>query len=113
MTKNITFKRDDQCCLVIPYQLWREALRLAQNHDWEPEGTMSPWPSPYEAPWDGAYEWACGQSVGEKDAKSLAFSLQTAIEMTPTLIDGPAKVQLACLANFCDLGFFTIAKEDH
>ena len=42
----------------------------------------------------------------------LGISLRNAIEMHTTLIDGYAKVKLGCLANFCDLGDFRIAKGD-
>lgn len=40
-TNTITFKRHDQCSLVVSYrQLWREALRLARNYFWRSDRTL-------------------------------------------------------------------------
>jgi hypothetical protein len=111
MQKIITFKRQDQCSLVVSYQLWREALRLAQNHDWEPEGTLAPQPYPYQAPWHGAYEWAYGQTVQTEDACRLGYYLQAGIESNPTLIIGEPRARLAGLVEFCRSGGFEIVSE--
>jgi hypothetical protein len=111
MQKTITFKRQDQCSLVIPYQLWREALRLAQDRNWKPQGTLPPQPYPYQAPWDGAYEWAYGQTVRTEDACWLAHYLQRAIESNSTLIIGEPRETLVGVAEFCRLGAFEIVAE--
>jgi hypothetical protein len=77
-------------CIGFRHMVWARILYLAEDHGWQPAGTVSPYDhddpnSEYyiPEPWHGGYATNEGQMVTPDDAHAFADALEKACERIP------------------------------
>jgi hypothetical protein len=97
-------------CIQFRHVVWARILYLAEDHEWQPAGTVSPYNhddpnSKYyiPEPWHGGYASNDGQMVTSNDARAFADALEKASELIPDeRIQTGEYVQVKDLPAFID-----------